>query len=248
MASFVGYARKHNPNPKTKAQDRESNHGGKLADDHFQRLFLGGAVKQAVPTGAVTARVGDVLGSGTATVSTITSDTVDGPPFLTTTTETIYNATSTAYTSSDTVEVVDTGRFFVIVSAAGGSSGGSGGIYRRDMTIFEYDTPGATYNLSTANLLGGVIQRTAGGAITFNAPTAATIVSDLAGTATVGTAIKFILSNAATTGASVFLNPEAGSEVANVNPVLNNSTSEYTLVLVNVSPGTEAYKIYQVSS
>lgn len=115
MASFVGYARKHNPNPKTAAQDRESNHGGKLADDHFQRLFLGGATKLATASSAITAGVFPNMGSGTAVVFTVTSDTVEGPPYLTGASQTIYNPLGLTYAPGDVLLVVDTGRFFVIM-------------------------------------------------------------------------------------------------------------------------------------
>jgi hypothetical protein len=116
MGSWVGLAKKHNPNPKTKAQQRASDQGGKLADDHFQRLFLGGATKRAVATSTITAESGGVLGSGTATVYTITSDTVDGPPIQTSEVQTIYNPRTTSYSTNDVLVVVDTGRFFILMT------------------------------------------------------------------------------------------------------------------------------------
>lgn len=115
MASWVGLAHKHNPNPKTKAQERASNGGGKLADDHFQRLFLGGASKRAVATSAITAEAAGVFGSGTATVYTITSNTVDGPPIQTSEVQTVYNPRTTTYSIADELWLVDTGRFFIVM-------------------------------------------------------------------------------------------------------------------------------------
>lgn len=119
MASFVGYARKHNPNPKTLTQNRESNHGGKLADDHFQRLFIGGVIKRAQVTTDITPAVIEpdgtiTFGVGIARVYTVTSDTVDGPPYaIFEDGVTVYNERVATFAATEIITVLDTGRFLV---------------------------------------------------------------------------------------------------------------------------------------
>lgn len=121
MGSFVGFAKKHNVNPKTKAQERASNQGGKLADDHFQALFLGGVLKRCLPTVDITAATvnGDgtiTFGVGEGTIYTVTSDTIDGPPYATFVTgQTVYNERTIAFTVAAAlpIYVLDTGRFLI---------------------------------------------------------------------------------------------------------------------------------------
>lgn len=248
MASWVGFAKKHNVAVRTDAQRRESDRGGKLADDHFQRLFLGGSGKIFIASSTITPAVGSVMGSGTGTIYTITSDTVDGPPVIEPTVgQTLYNPTANTYGSGDVLFGMDTGRsnsgFYVIYFEVPAFMVSSG-VYPRTTTITEYNGATDPRVVTTAELLGGVIQRTSGAGITFELPTAAAIVAAIAG-AGVGTTIKFIVSNG--TANTIFVDPETGSEVASLSPLNGQVSKEYTIVLTNVGSGTEAYKIYEVS-
>jgi hypothetical protein len=133
VGNLVGLGKLYT-DPKTPAQSRASYAGGARQDAAFAALFHGAVVKLAVLTTNVTGGAvvgGDIIpGTGTAAIYELTQADANAAPVykLKVIGPVINPFYVRSYLSGSVVSVVDTGRFFAIVtdpSAAGGGAGGS---------------------------------------------------------------------------------------------------------------------------
>lgn len=203
-------------------------------DDHFQGIFLGGAVKLAVATGTITAASGAVLGFGNADVYTISS-TSDNPPIITASAETVYNPSSVnTFTTGDTFYVVDTGRFFVAVTQP--KQGYTALPARAVVSLTN------THTITPAELLSGYFHCTPGsGTGNYTLPTATDLVNAIPGVF-VGMELQYILLN---------FNGNTSQLVTNTGVTLRGRTSQsisgeaHTYrVLITAISGTPTYTNY----
>lgn len=245
MGGFLG-ARIHYPNPVTPAQVRLSEAGGKYQDDRFRDMFLGGIVKRATITTAVTAATDAATpGSGVATVYDVGSENEGDPPSMAGETGvTVYNpSTTTGFAVGDTVNVVYTGRFYVITS---NSRVGQSGIV--NATGSRAQVTGTTnLNLTAANILTGFIEGNPTNNCNYFFPLATPLCAAMT-SPKIGDTMRIVISNQsafiiAVASGSDTIQGNSGSNVQ----IPSGTCKEFVLRITFVGGGLDGYSLYGLS-